>query len=64
MNGMKRRALLIAGGWLSLVGACQSVDTQQTTTLNAVVETVDPVSRELLLRGSGGVSTRSGRETG
>ena len=56
---MKRRALLLSASWLSLVGACQSVDTEQTTTINAVVETVDPVSRELLLRGSGGA--QSGR---
>ena len=56
---MKRRKLLVSASWLLLVGACQSVDTEQTTTINAVVETVDPVSRELLLRGSGG--TQSGR---
>jgi len=54
---MKRRALLLSASWLSLVGACQSVDTEQTTTINAVVETVDPVSRELLLRGSGGAQS-------
>ena len=56
---MKRRTLLLTGSWVSLVAACQSVDTEQTTTINAVVETVDPVSRELLLRGSGGA--QSGR---
>jgi hypothetical protein len=58
---MKRRALLLSGCCLSLVGACQasSVDAQQTTTINAVVETVDPISRELLLRGAGGA--QSGR---
>jgi hypothetical protein len=49
--------MLLAGSWLSLVAACQSVDTEQTTTMNAVVETVDPVSRELLLRGSGGAQS-------
>ena len=58
---MKRRALLLSGCCLSLVGACQSssVDAEQTTTINAVVETVDPISRELLLRGAGGA--QSGR---
>jgi hypothetical protein len=30
------------------------VDAEQTTTMNAVVETVDPTSREFLLRGGGG----------
>jgi hypothetical protein len=39
---------------LPLFAGCRSVDVQQTTTLNGVVETVDPVSRELLLRGAGG----------
>jgi hypothetical protein len=56
---MKRRAIMFSIWCLSLVGACQSVDTEQTTTINAVVETVDPGSRELLLRGSGGA--QSGR---
>jgi hypothetical protein len=56
---MKRRALLLSVCGLSLVGGCQSVDAEQTTTINAVVETVDPVSRELLLRGGGGA--QSGR---
>ena len=31
----------------------RSVDVQQTTTMNGVVETVDPVSRELLLEVKG-----------
>jgi hypothetical protein len=35
------------------------VNTEQTTTIDAVVETVDPVSRELLLRGNAGA--QSGR---
>ena len=51
---MYRRSVLLAFGALSLVAACRSVDVEQTTTMNAVVETVDPVSRELLLRGNGG----------
>ena len=51
---MYRRSMLLAFGALSLVAACRSVDVEQTTTMNAVVETVDPVSRELLLRGNGG----------
>jgi len=58
-KNMNRRSLLLAFGGLSIVGACASVDTDQTTTINAVVETVDPNSRELLLRGDSGA--QSGR---
>ncbi len=54
---MYRRSVLLAFGALSLVAACRSVDVEQTTTMNAVVETVDPVSRELLLRGNGGAQS-------
>src|ERR1700759_1258884 len=56
---MKRGGLLLSIGSLSRVAACHSIDTEQTTTINAVVETVDPVSRELLLRGDSGA--QSGR---
>jgi hypothetical protein len=48
--------MVLAIGMLPFA-ACQSVDVEQTTTINAVVETVDPVSRELLLRGSGGAQS-------
>lgn len=51
---MNRRTLLLGACVLPALAACASVNTQQTTTVNAVVETVDPVSRELLLRGDGG----------
>ena len=51
---MYRRAVLLASAVLPFFAGCQSVDTQQTTTMHGVVETVDPVSRELLLRGDGG----------
>lgn len=54
---MYRRSVLLTFGLLPIVVACQSVDVEQTTTINAVVETVDPVSRELLLRGSGGAQS-------
>jgi len=55
---MLRRTFVAAtSSMLALVAACHSVDVQQTTTLNGVVETVDPVSRELLLRGQGGAQT-------
>src|SRR3954468_12489539 len=54
---MERRATLLGALALPLLTSCRSVDTEQTTTLNAVVETVDPVSRELLLRGSGGAQS-------
>src|SRR5689334_18022916 len=56
---MQRRSLLLAFGGVSLIGACASVDTEQTTTVTAVVETVDPNSRELLVRGDAGA--QSGR---
>lgn len=51
---MYRRSFLLASGVLPLLAACASVDTAQTTTVHGVVETADPVSRELLLRGDGG----------
>src|SRR3954468_6233823 len=56
---MNRRSLLLAFGGASVVAPWVSVDTGQTTTINAVVETVDPNSRELLLRGDSGA--QSGR---
>ena len=54
---MDRRATLLGALALPLLASCRSVDTEQTTTVNAVVETVDPASRELLLRGSGGAQS-------
>ena len=51
---MYRRTILLASAALPLLAGCQSIDVQQTTTMHGVVETVDPVSRELLLRGDGG----------
>jgi hypothetical protein len=54
---MNRRHLLLSAGLLPLLAACASVDTQQTTTVNAVVETVDPVAREILLRGNSGAQS-------
>lgn len=42
---------------LALVAGCRSVDVQQATVMNGVVETVDPASRELLLRGQGGAQS-------
>jgi hypothetical protein len=42
---------------LASVVGCRSVDVQQATTMNGVVETVDPVSRELLLRGQSGAQS-------
>jgi len=54
---MDRRATLIGALALPLLASCRSVDAEQTTTVNAVVETVDPASRELLLRGSGGAQS-------
>jgi hypothetical protein len=54
---MYRRTILLTAALLPLAFGCRSVDVQQTTTLNGVVETVDPVSRELLLRGAGGAQS-------
>src|SRR4051812_43975678 len=51
---MDRRTMLLGALALPVIASCRSVDAEQTTTINAVVETVDPASRELLLRGSGG----------
>jgi hypothetical protein len=56
---MYRRTLLLWAPAVPWLASCRSVDTESTNTLNAVVETVDPDSRELLLRGGGGA--QSGR---
>ncbi|WP_424813078.1 hypothetical protein [Roseococcus sp. YIM B11640] len=52
---MNRRTALLGG--LTLLGACRSVDAEETITLNGVVETVDPTAREVLLRGAGGAQS-------
>ena len=52
---MQRRPLLLL--LLPFLAACQSLDTDRTTTLVGVVETVDAQSRELLLRGNAGAQT-------
>jgi hypothetical protein len=54
---MKRRAVLILPLGLSALVACASVDTDQVTTTVGVIETVDPASREILIRGDGGAQT-------
>jgi hypothetical protein len=54
---MYRRSVLLLSGVLPFFAACASVNTQQTTTVVGVVETVDPVARELLLRGDGGAQS-------
>jgi hypothetical protein len=51
---MYRRTVLLASAVLPFLADCHSVDVQQTITMHGVVETVDPVSRELLLRGDAG----------
>lgn len=50
---MQRRPLLL----LPFLAACTSVETERTTTLNGVVETVDQQAREILLRGQSGAQT-------
>jgi hypothetical protein len=54
---MYRRSILLASALLPVLAACASVDTEQTTTVHGVVETVDPASRELLLRGDAGAQS-------
>jgi hypothetical protein len=54
---MDRRATLLGALALPLFASCRSVDAEETTTVNAVVETVDPTSRELLLRGAAGAQS-------
>ena len=54
---MDRRSVVFAFLALPLIPGCKSVDAQQTTTRNGVVETVDPGSRELLLRGDSGAQS-------
>ena len=51
---MNRRSVLLVIGIMTALAACQSANVQQTTTMHGVVETVDPGSRELLLRGDSG----------
>jgi len=53
---MHRRTSLLGALALPLLASCRSpsVEAEQTSTMNAIVETVDPVSRELLLRSGGG----------
>lgn len=54
---MNRRLVLLTPFALPLLASCGSVDAEQTTTINAVVETVDARSRELLLRGNAGAQS-------
>jgi hypothetical protein len=55
---MHRRSVLLGTLALPLLAACQApINVQQTTVLNGVIETVDPTSRELLLRGNGGAQS-------
>lgn len=55
---MNRRSILLGTLALPALAACSSsLDVEQTTTMNGVVETIDPRSRELLLRGAGGAQS-------
>lgn len=54
---MKRRSLIAIPMTLPLLAACASVDTEQTTILRGVVETVDLPTREVLVRGSAGAQS-------
>ncbi len=53
---MNRRSILLGALCLPAVG-CRSLDIEETSTRVGVVETVDPQSRELLLRGSSGAQS-------
>ena len=54
---MQRRTLVALPLGLTALSGCASVDTAQTTTLIGVIETVDPTSREVLIRGSAGAQS-------
>jgi hypothetical protein len=54
---MNRRTLILNAALLPVLAACASVNTQQTTTINAVIETLDPSTRQILLRGNGGAQS-------
>jgi hypothetical protein len=55
---MYRRSLLLGAFALPVLAGCQTpLDVEETTTLNGVVETIDPRSRELLLRGGSGAQS-------
>jgi hypothetical protein len=54
---MNRRLFLALPMGLPILAGCASVDTEQVTTLNGVIETVDPQSREVLIRGQGGAQS-------
>ena len=54
---MFRRTFLVTTVVLPVLEACSSVEAEETITMHGVVETVDPTSRELLLRGEGGAQS-------
>ncbi|MGH8164932.1 MAG: hypothetical protein ACREP1_11435, partial [Rhodanobacteraceae bacterium] len=54
---MNRRSIVLGALALPLLASCQSVQVQETSVVTGVVETVDPTSRELLLRGNGGAQS-------
>ena len=56
---MDRRATLLGALALPLLASCRSVDTEQTTTVNAVVETVDPALARASCCGAAAVRSRA-----
>lgn len=54
---MNRRSVFLLPMGLSALAGCASVDTSQVTTILGVIETVDPASRQVLLRGDGGAQS-------
>jgi hypothetical protein len=54
---MRRRTIALGLLAVPFISGCRSWDVQETTTVNGVVETIDPSSRELLLRGASGAQS-------
>ncbi len=54
---MRRRFVILGLISMPVLTGCQSWDVEDTVTMNGVVETVEPRSRELLLRGAGGAQS-------
>lgn len=54
---MNRRAILLATLTFPALAACTSIDVEETVTVVGVVETIDPRSREVLLRGQAGAQS-------
>jgi hypothetical protein len=54
---MTRRSVLLGSLAVPVLAACRTLDIEETATAVGVVETVDPRSREILLRGAAGAQS-------